>query len=226
MPHEVVKQLNPDTLVALGEFREQMAREWNLSPQEKDHLYDEAQQAYKRAIETDPKYLPAYIALARFFDTTNRHDKAMATYEKALKINPKDAGMWCELGMVYARQKEWEPALRDLKKATELAPDERAFARNYGMCLARAGHYDESLAVLRHCMAEAEAQCVIARMLHHLNQDEASMQHLQLALQADPNLKSGQSLLAELQTGTAPTAPNPQGPVEEPRPLVLTGGTQ
>jgi tetratricopeptide (TPR) repeat protein len=222
-PREVVKQLNPDTLVSYGALQEQIAAEMNLTPQEKERYLEDARQAYQRAIDTDPKFIPAYMAMGRLFESTERHDRAMVFFEKALKVNGKDPQLWAEVGMVYARNKQWEPALRVLKKAVELDPDRKAIVRNYGMCLARAGHYDESLVVLRGCMGEAEGQCVVARMLHHMGQNDASLQHVQAALRVDPNLAVAQELLTELQGGGT-RGETAGGPITEPQPVTLTGG--
>src|SRR5262249_42139448 len=160
-------------------------------------------------------YLPAHLALARLYEKLHDSDRALATYREALRVQPKDATIWLEMGMCQARQHDsWEAAVDSLKTAYELDPENRQYAKTLGFCLARAGHYDESLACLKRTVGEAEARCDLARMLHHLHQDAASRQQLQLALQMNPQLEAAQQLQAQLDA--PPAAPIASGATVAP----------
>jgi tetratricopeptide (TPR) repeat protein len=199
------KELKPATLVAYATLKERSAMDAEQSQADREGLREAARQAYLRALEMDSKYIPAHIGLANWYDANGNHAKALATYQQAAKLAPKDKGLLFQLGMCHARHKDWEPAIDNLRKAHELDPDNRQCAKTLGLCLARAGRYDESLATLEKVEGKAEAQCTVARMLHHMNQDEASRQQAELALQSNPNLAQAHELLEELE-GSSPTA--------------------
>lgn len=209
---ESPKELKPATLVAMGGFKEQCAAETTDSPQEKENCREAARQAYLKALEKDPKYVPAHIALARWHDNAGNHQKAIATYQSALKVAPKDRSLWSCLGMCHARAKEWDAATDSLRKAVELDPDDRQCAKTLGLCLARAGRYEESLVVLDKTVGKAEAHYTVARMSHHVQQDEVSKHNVRLALQYEPDHGPARELLDELEgRAISGNAANTQG---------------
>jgi tetratricopeptide (TPR) repeat protein len=204
------RDLKPATLVAYASLKEKCAAEPDQTQADRERLREAARKAYLRALEIDAKFIPAYLGLANWFDTVGNRDRALATYQQALKIAPKDQVqvVWYQLGMCHARHgaapgddhaKDWEAAIDCLRKASEIDPDNRQCTKTLGMCLARAGHVDDSVACLEKVQSKAEAQCTVARMLYQMNQDEACKQHVQLALQLDPNLAKAKELLAELE---------------------------
>lgn len=212
---EKPKKLMPETLVAMGQFREQQASDLDLKPQGKEYLLDQARKAYLRALEIDPKFVPAHHHLARLYAKTGNQERALASYQQLLQLNPKDATMFYELALFHARNKEWPPSLEMLRQAIALDPENRAYIRSYGLTLARAGQVPESLAQLRRVLSDAEAHCMVARMMHHLKQEDACQQHLQVALRLDPELESARTLQAELR-GDKPAAETVQARHEEP----------
>src|SRR5947207_9883906 len=188
----------PATLVAMAEFREREAKRADISPVDQERLRTEARKAYQQALDTDPKFLPAGRGLAHLYMTTGDHERAVATYRKAVKDYPREAALWHELGLCYDSHKDWEPALECLHKAVELDPENRQFANALGYTLTQAGRYDESLACFQKTGGPAQAHYNLARMLHHLKQDDLSRQHLEQALQADPKCNAARDLLARL----------------------------
>lgn len=234
---EAPKELKPATLVAMGAVKEQRAAE-TTDAQEKESCRAAAFQTYHKALEKDPKYIPAHAALARWHESAGNHDKAVATYREAIQTvsqpgsfdsfvrlfelpgsqtNKRPAApertLWYELGMCHARAKEWDAAIDSLRKAVELDPDDRQYAKTLGLCLARAGRIEEGLAVLEKKVGKAEAHCTVARMLYQMKQDAASKQHVQIALQLDANLPAARELLDELEGRTSITAlGNPPAP--------------
>jgi tetratricopeptide (TPR) repeat protein len=194
-----MRQPKPSTCVALGNFNEQSAADPRRSPAEQEQLRERARRAYQQALKIDPNDRVALVALARLYITMDDHEHAVATYRQAVKIHPDDAALWYELGMCQARQKQWEPALDSLRRATELDPEQRLYAHSLGFCLARAGHYDESVAAFAKVEGTANAHYNLARMLHHMNEDELSKQHLRLALEIKPELDPARQLLASLE---------------------------
>jgi len=173
---------------------------------QRDDFRERAKKGYEQALRLDSKNAAAQLGIARLCLDANDHDLAVAAYQKALKQNPKDLTLLYELGMVHARAKEWDRAVVHLKAAYELAPDNKECAGTLGHCLARAGRIDEALDIFRKTVGEAKAHFNVARMLHHVNQDELCRQHLELALRADPQLVEARDMLIQLSAKSVQSA--------------------
>jgi Flp pilus assembly protein TadD len=197
------------TCVKYGDFAADEATTPNKSLVEVQEQRDVARKAYQQALSIDPKCLPAYQGLTALYVAMKDYKHANATYQDALRHYPKEPSLWYELGMCYGRQKEWEPAIQHLNKAMELDPENRKYANALGYTLARVGRYDDSLAVFGRLLSESEAHYNLARMLRHLNETNLCRQHLQAALQKDPEMKQALALLSELDAAPAP-APDVQ----------------
>ena len=190
------------TCVAFGAFSERCTLDTaRYGPVERDRLNDQARKAYQQALQIDPANLEALSALARLYVRIADHDKAVATYERAVQAHPKRTELWYELGMCHAQKKEWDLALKHIQKAVELDPENRMYARSFGFCLARAGRVDESIAVFARFDGEAAAHYNVARMLHHMNQDDVSKDHLRRAIALAPDLVAARQLLTSLERG-------------------------
>ncbi len=202
---EKSKHLQPSTLVALGDFRLTSTRDPARTPDDKEHLLEDARVAYTRALGIDPNYVQAHIGLARYWEMVNQPDKSLASYDAALKLAPHDPGLWFEVGTIQVRRNQWEPALERLRKAAEMKPDNKQYVSAYAVALAHANRAEESLTWLMKIYPEPEARLNLARTMHHMQADDVARAYLQQALKLDPNLKAAQDLLVQL--STQPTAP-------------------
>jgi tetratricopeptide (TPR) repeat protein len=187
-----------ETLIAYGNFHAQAAREMARSQAERDGYNDLARKAYQQALELEPKNLLACTALARLYLAIDDHERTVKTYERAIELAPREAALRYDLGMHYARRKEWPQAIENLKAATELDPENRRYARSLGFCQARSGEYEDGFAVLAKIDGEAVAHYEVARMLHHVNENDLCRRHLQMALQMQPDLIGAKELNAKL----------------------------
>jgi tetratricopeptide (TPR) repeat protein len=205
------RPLQPKTCVALGDFSAVEAEAPRHTPAERQQLRDSARRAYQHVLDKDPKNYEALHGLARLYVDMGDRERAVAAYQQLLKSHPKEAVLSFELGMAYARWKQWEPALSHLQTALDLDPENRQCAHTLGYCLARAGRANEALEVFKKADGEAQAHYNLARMLHHLKQDDLSREHLNSALEADPKLEPARQLLAELDgKGIVENAPTAQ----------------
>jgi tetratricopeptide (TPR) repeat protein len=197
------------TYVAYGELHEKAASEPGRTAADQAELLNKARLAYQKALEIDPKDAAALLALARLYSSLGDYERAVATYNRAIQSHPKETALRYELGMCHARFKKWEPAIQSLQSALQGDPDNRRYRYNYGLCLARARRYGESLLVLEKLEGPANAHYDLARMMYHLDQDEACKEQLRMALAKNPNLVGAQQLLAELENAT----PSPAKPI-------------
>jgi tetratricopeptide (TPR) repeat protein len=93
--------------------------------------YDQAEQAYKRAIAIDPEYTEAYVALALLYTAKEDHDAAAVWYEKALELKLNHKGLY-GLGMIHLSKKDYDAAIAYFEKAVERKPDYAAAYRMLG----------------------------------------------------------------------------------------------
>jgi tetratricopeptide (TPR) repeat protein len=202
------RQPRAATCIAYANLSEQAAADPRCTPSKSEQLRDQARKAYQQALRIEPGNLTALTGLARLYIAMDDQAHAIATYEKALQTHPREAALWYELGMCHARRKDLDSAVKNLRQAVDLDPEQRLYVHSLGFCLARAGRYDDSFAVFARLEGEASANYNLARMLHHLQQDELSKQHAQMALTLKPDLEPARQLLAALANPAIP-APAP-----------------
>jgi len=79
----------------------------------------EAERAFRKAIEVDKKFLPAYKHLGLLLMTGGRHQEAQQVYLMALKMNKKDSELWTAYGYCLADMGESGKALEAFNKSVE-----------------------------------------------------------------------------------------------------------
>jgi Tfp pilus assembly protein PilF len=193
------RQPQSSSLVGYADFRAQSARDPNIAQPAQECLRDQSRRAYQQALELDPKCVEAYTGLAALYQDMGDSEHANATFEKVLKLYPKNADLWYQFSMCQSRQKDWDSAVNSVRTAARLDPENRRIQSTLGFTLARAGRYDEAYMCLQKEVGEARAHYNIARMLHHVHNDVECKKHLELALQASPDLGPARQLMAELE---------------------------
>jgi tetratricopeptide (TPR) repeat protein len=96
----------------------------------------QAMSHFKRAIDIDPKCVPAgyYCMLAEFYSNSNRWDDALAIMTNATMLNLQDplfrycrATVFGSRGLFYLKSGKWKEAIEDLTKEADLNPNGRAY---------------------------------------------------------------------------------------------------
>lgn len=198
---EEKRTFQPGTIVAMGLMKEKEAEQHAHQPEVKAKILDKARLDYQEALRQDPNHLSAYRGLGRVYLNLGDYDHALETYKKALARFPQDATVWVDLAMLYNRKKDFAEGIRCLNKARELDPENRQIMMTLGLTQARAGQAEQSLATLTRAVGSAAAHYNLARMYLHRREEAPARQHLQMALQANPNLEGARELLARLDTG-------------------------
>jgi tetratricopeptide (TPR) repeat protein len=86
-------------------------------------LYDQAVEAYGKAIELRPFYADAHVGLGDARAAKGEIDAAIAAYQKALTFNPLNPRVYMSLGKIYYGEKGlYYEAVTAYKRAIELDP--------------------------------------------------------------------------------------------------------
>jgi tetratricopeptide (TPR) repeat protein len=190
-------QAKPATCVTMGDVFAQCAADENRTPQDRNQFSMKAQDSYRRALQMDAKFAPAYVGLAKAQEFAGDRDGALKTWQTALTKLPNEPSLWFERGLCLGRMQRFDEATMSLGQACRLEPRNKDYCKSVGFMLARQGRDEEALTWLRKVMPEADAQYNTARMMQHIGQGEAARQHLVLALQSQPNHVPSQKMLME-----------------------------
>jgi tetratricopeptide (TPR) repeat protein len=99
----------------------------------------------RRAVELDPDYLAAYIALAEFYLNTQDPDRAIAEYTRVTQRRP-NAYAFRQIGVIENGRRNYDAAVANYKRALEINPNEAIAANNLAMIYAEynKGNLDEA----------------------------------------------------------------------------------
>jgi tetratricopeptide (TPR) repeat protein len=108
--------------------------------------FQEALQAYRKAIEIKPDHGEAYFALGNILLYLGKPEEAMAPYGKVLDIMPGFAQAHANLGTALLGIGRGAEAMENLTKALELDPNLPEAHTNLGIALRNAGRTEEAVA--------------------------------------------------------------------------------
>ncbi len=100
---------------------------------------DEAEAAFRRAIEVDPNSLRAYTSLAGVFVATGRLPEAITTYEAALEQNPKSGQLHLLVASLLEVGGRLEEAMQHYEAAIEVDPELAVAKNNLAYLMAERG---------------------------------------------------------------------------------------
>ncbi|MCA9132974.1 MAG: tetratricopeptide repeat protein [Planctomycetales bacterium] len=152
---------------------------------------------YTKALEIEPTNEAALLSTARLYVREQKYSQAESFFAKALAANPQ-AETYNELASMQQQQGRTAEALASVNKAIEMEPASPRYRNNLAGMLVSSGRSDEAVQQLQQVFPPAVANYNVA-YLHFTHQNLAgAQQHLQLALQADPNLKEARDLMEKI----------------------------
>lgn len=110
---------------------------------------EQAEVAYRQAMERDPGYVPAYANLADLLRFTGRDAEAALVLESGLARLPEAAALHHMQGLLQVRAGATAAAVATLERAARLAPDNARFAYVYAIALDSTGDRPQALQTLR-----------------------------------------------------------------------------
>jgi len=162
----------------------------------------EAQIAYRRIIEREPRNVAALHLLASLLSETGQLEAAAQTMEKAVRCQPSNADAHANLGALLHALQRFAQAEPVLRHAVALDP-RHAHAHNVlGMVLGDLGRTGDALASFRRAIdlepALAHAHYNLGVALAHTGDAAAAVHSYRRALQLDPNVASLHCDLADV----------------------------
>lgn len=141
----------------------------------------EAENAFKRSLELDPKLVPALAYLGVTYAERGMNEKAIGFYERAIALNPQLAALHYLVADTILKSSgaDTTRAEKYLKRATELDPNLAAAYLTWGKLYVRTNRYPEAAPLLERAVALEpellEAHYQLGRVLMKLKRtDEAN----------------------------------------------------
>ncbi len=110
--------------------------------------HEEAIAAFSKAIELDPKYVPARCDRANGYIQLRQYDKAIADLTKVIELEPKYVPARRERANGYIQLHQYDKAIADLTKAIELDPKYVLARFDRGNLYIELHQYDKAIADL------------------------------------------------------------------------------
>jgi tetratricopeptide (TPR) repeat protein len=149
---------------ASGEFRKAIqlnpsfadAYKWlgDLLVSSPRRLYDQAIQAYLKAVELSPDSAEAIIGLGDARQAKGQYDEAILEYRKALQLEPENARVHFGLGKIYFNEKQlYHEAVAEYQRAIQLDPKFLDAHLSLGEIYEEKGLYREAIARYVHVLS-------------------------------------------------------------------------
>lgn len=123
---------------------------------------NEVEAALRRALRSDPDFLPALVSLSQLLEQRNPQEAAQLL-EQALQRDPQDALLHHSQGLSLVRQGDYQAALLAFAKADALEPQNPQYGYVLAIALHDSGSPDKAIAQLQ-AMLKRQPQNRNARM--------------------------------------------------------------
>jgi tetratricopeptide (TPR) repeat protein len=109
----------------------------------------QADRHYRMALETDPAYAPARVALLQMLIAGGQLDEAEAQAQKLIQDTPQSGDAHLVLGTILVRQGQFVEAIPVLEKAVQYSPGTALGHALLGLAAQRAGRYPQAAKAYR-----------------------------------------------------------------------------
>jgi tetratricopeptide (TPR) repeat protein len=98
-----------------------------------------AEESFRRAVELDADFIPAYMALAEIYFQTKQPDRAIGEYRKVTERRPDEFMAYRNIGLIEAGRNNFDAAAEYYRRVLSIRPDEPVAANNLAMLYADHG---------------------------------------------------------------------------------------
>jgi len=152
--------------------------------------YEEAEQAYRQAIELDPNYALAYKNLGNLLKDQQRYEEAEQAFRQAIELDPNYTRAYNNLGNLLKDQQRYKEAEQAYRQAIELDPKFTWTYNALGILLANQQRYDEAEQAYRqaieHDQNDAWAYNTLGILLYNQQRYDEAEQTYRQAIELDP----------------------------------------
>lgn len=127
----------------------------------------EAEKLYRRAIEVDSDYMPAYYNLGNVLRVQRKHEAALDAYRCAHKLAPDDYDILVNKGVSLNDLARYAEAIAVFDKAVAISPSGIEAKVNKGVALTRAGFHEQAISTYDEIL-NADPRCSVARYYRSL----------------------------------------------------------
>ena len=152
--------------------------------------FEEAIDAYQKAIEREPTFAEAYYKLGISLGKLGKPKDGILTLEKALSLDPYNASVYNALGAMYGMLQQYDQAIEQFEKAVDIDPQLSLAYNNMGILFGKLGDHKRALEVLKLAVQiepeSAESQGALGVAYAMAGQPHNAIKPLQEAVRIDP----------------------------------------
>jgi predicted CXXCH cytochrome family protein len=131
----------------------------------------DAELAYRKALQLQPQFVPAYVNFAHMLSAQRRETEAANLLSAGIVEVPESADLYHALGLSKIRQQQTANAINDLARAASLAPESRRYQYVYAVALQSVGDIDKALEVLQASLERNPSDLEVLYALVTFNRD-------------------------------------------------------
>jgi len=155
--------------------------------------YEKAIEAYRMAVEINPKYREAYNNLGYVYSELRRNEEALQMYKKVIELDPLFPQAYNNIGIAYSDSGNVEEAIKAYKKAIELWPYYAEAYNNLGTAYSRMGRSEEAIKAYEKAISirpdYAAAYYNMSKDYEAIGKREKAAEFLERARMIDPGIK-------------------------------------
>ena len=178
---------------------------WKLSQENQKQAIEH----YRRALQLEPDYAPAYAGLAFAWQNLTGPEavtSSRAAAIKALDADPDLAEAHAAMAAVYSREWDWTASDRESRRALELNPNSLDSCGCYALFLATVGRYPEAFALSDRMLATdplaSTSHQIYGIVLYLARRFEDAVPRFRRAIEIDPDNVSAYRVLAQVYQAT------------------------
>jgi Tfp pilus assembly protein PilF len=157
-------------------------------------LYPQAERELSAALDTEPRYAPAYAAMGILFDLKREPERALRYHIRAVRMQPHNAAWLNNLGFSLYLAGRTDEAIAQLEHALALDPALVIAYNNLGFAYGRRGDFERAERTFRSALSEAAAMINMALIYEDHGDATAAANLRQQAYTLDANLRPDEEL--------------------------------
>ncbi len=182
---------------------------------EKDHLklgyalkkegrFEEAVSNFKEVLRTEPRSIPARIALGNIYFKMRNYDEALKWFQEVIQLDPLMPKAALKAGNVYLRQGNLDKALEQFENFLNLAPKSQSIEAhlNIARVLLRQKKYEAAIQQFYQALSfnpqDTSIRVAIAKAYKNQGKLEEAISELRLAHNINPTLWNSHAVLGSI----------------------------